>query len=153
MSAEVDATCSAPLGERSADGPGQPANGHQERRLDTRVGTLPLAFPSCARVAIPDAHGRWRPTNVALHSVTTATSARSAGRRGSSSQPPGTDRGHSMRWMAIVRSQRLTQASAPRTSGPDPWGGSSVTRNVRPGKCFLLHTVREPVRSAKQTTT
>ena len=44
MSAEADAACGAPLGERSADRVNQ-RNGYRERRLDTRVGTLELAIP------------------------------------------------------------------------------------------------------------
>jgi putative transposase len=44
MSAEADALCGAPLGERSADRVNQ-RNGYRPRRLDTRVGTLELAIP------------------------------------------------------------------------------------------------------------
>jgi putative transposase len=44
MSAEADAACGAPLGERSAERVNQ-RNGYRERRLDTRVGTLELAIP------------------------------------------------------------------------------------------------------------
>lgn len=44
MSAEADAACGAPLGERSAERVNQ-RNGYRPRRLDTRVGTLELAIP------------------------------------------------------------------------------------------------------------
>jgi putative transposase len=44
MSAEADALCGAPLGERSADRVNQ-RNGYRERRFDTRVGSLELAIP------------------------------------------------------------------------------------------------------------
>jgi putative transposase len=44
MSAEADAACGAPLGERSGDRVNQ-RNGYQPRRLDPRVGTLGLAIP------------------------------------------------------------------------------------------------------------
>src|SRR5688572_17821657 len=44
MSAEADALCGAPMGERSADRINQ-RNGYRESRLDTRVGSLELAIP------------------------------------------------------------------------------------------------------------
>ena len=44
MSAEADAACGAPLGERSAERVNR-RNGYRERRLDTRVDTLELAIP------------------------------------------------------------------------------------------------------------
>ncbi len=44
MSAEADAVCGAPYGERSADRVNR-RNGYRERRFDTRAGTIDLSLP------------------------------------------------------------------------------------------------------------
>jgi len=44
MSAEADAICGAPYGERSADRVNR-RNGYRDRRFDTRAGTIDLAVP------------------------------------------------------------------------------------------------------------
>ena len=44
MSAEADAVCGAPYGERSADRVNQ-RNGYRERRFDTRAGRIDLSLP------------------------------------------------------------------------------------------------------------
>ena len=48
MGAEADALCGAGYGERSPERVNR-RNGYRERDWDTRVGTIELRSPSCAR--------------------------------------------------------------------------------------------------------
>ena len=57
MEADVSAQIGAELGERSLERTTQ-RNGYRSRDWDTRVGSIELAIPSCARLRVPVAAGR-----------------------------------------------------------------------------------------------
>jgi putative transposase len=50
LSADADTACGATYGERSPDRVNR-RNGYRDRDWDTRVGTIEVAIPSCARAA------------------------------------------------------------------------------------------------------
>jgi hypothetical protein len=119
MSAEADAACGAALGERSAERVNQ-RNGYRERRLDTRVGSLELAIPSCGPAATT-LGGCWSPAGGAsAPSWRWWLSAMSAG------SPPAGSRGW---WRPLAsracRSHRSLSSPRPLTSR---WPRSALGR-------------------------